>query len=230
MAAGVAKSGAIGPRRRLSRAAHLHLIDQLSRWGGSGLALFAGVSIFIAIVPAREMPIRTAVWASLILVALYMCRRYRKDFRRGDRIAARPFRWRAYYAATLAVVSTAFGAGAFLIAPDTVSPVAARETMTLIAIAAAGAAAFNAAHPASAIAAGAPALFAAAFAAARLFGLDLFTISLSAGAGIAALSVFFLSRAIIARAASRFPRTTFLRREIDRTAHTTDAKVERAAS
>lgn len=206
------------PQTRLSRGARLHLIDQLSRWGGSGLALFAGSAIFIALVIARDLPLRSAVWSALIFSTLYLGRRYRKEFRRGDRIASHPFRWRAYYASTLVVASAAFGAGAFLLIPDSVAPSAAMETLALMLVAAIGAAAFHAAHGPSAAAAGLPALAAIAGAALATFGLDLFTMSVlfagAAGAGFVALA----SAEIRKRAAARFPRTTLVRREIERPA------------
>lgn len=230
----IAAQAALAPPARagavpLSRSARLHLIDQLSRWGGSGLALFAGVSIFIALIPARDMPIRTAVWASMIFAALYLCRRYRKEFRRGDKIASHPFRWRAYYVSTLAVVSAAFGAGAFLLLPDSVAPAAAMQTLALMTVAAVGAAAFNAAHRASAASAGLPAFVATAGAAAATFGASLFTGAILA-AGVAG-AAFVAGASIEAerRAALRFPRTTRARREIERASPREHLEAERAA-
>lgn len=213
----------------LSRAARLHLIDQLSRWGGSGLALLAGVSIFIALVPARDLPIRTAVWASMIFASLYLCRRYRKEFRRGDSIASHPFRWRAYYVSTLAVVSAAFGAGAFLLLPEAVSPSAAMQTLALMTAAAVGSAAFHAPHRASAAAAGLPAFIATASAAVAAFGLSAFAVAILA-AGVAG-GVFVAAASVEAerRAALRFPRTTRARREIERSSYHQPAQTERAA-
>lgn len=209
------------PREDLSRGARLHLIDQLSRWGGSGLALFAGAAIFIALVVARNLPLRSAVWAALLFGALYLCRRYRKEFRRGDRIASHPFRWRAYYASSLAVVSAAFGAGAFLLVPDSNAPVAAMQTLALMLVAAIGAAAFHVAHRPSAAAAGLPAFIAIAGAAAATLGPAPFTMVLlfagAAGAGFVALA----SAEARKRAAARFPRTTLIRREVERPAAAT---------
>lgn len=219
IAAKAALASGMGSRGkpRLSRAARLHLIDQLSRWGGSGLALLAGASIFIMLVPARDMPIRAAVWASIIFASLYLCRRYRKEFRRGDKIASHPFRWRAYYVSTLAVVSAAFGAGAFLLLPDSVAPVAALQTLALMTAAIVGAAAFHAAHRASAAAASLPAFVATAGAAAATFGASLFTFAILAAGGAGAVFVAVASIAAERRAALRFPRTTKARREIERT-------------
>ncbi|OFW99551.1 MAG: hypothetical protein A3E78_00130 [Alphaproteobacteria bacterium RIFCSPHIGHO2_12_FULL_63_12] len=214
----------------LSRSARLHLIDQLSRWGGSGLALLAGASIFIAMVPARDMPIRASVWAVMIFASLYLCRRYRKEFRRGDKIASRPFRWRAYYVSTLAVVSAAFGAGAFLLLPDSVPPVAAMQTLALMTAAIVGAAAFHAAHRMSAVAAGLPAFVATAGAAAATFGASLFTFAVLAAGAAGAAFVIAVSIESEKRAAARFPRTAHARREIERAAYSDRAEAERAAS
>jgi hypothetical protein len=215
MAAEAATVRKTAPRQALSRAARLNLIDQLSRWGGSGLALFAGVSIFIVIVIARGMPLRSAIWAAMIFVSLYLCRRYRKGFRRGDHIASRPFRWRAYYTATLAVVSAAFGAGAFLILPESVSPGGVMQTLALMLVAVTGAAAFHLAHRPSAAAAGLPAFAAIAGAAAANFGPAPFTLGVLATGLAAAAFVFFASAEAQRRAAARFPRTTFVRRELE---------------
>lgn len=218
------------PRKTgLSRAARLHLIDQLSRWGGSGLALFVGVSIFIALVPARDVPIGAAVWASLIFASLYLCRRYRKEFRRGDRIASHPFRWRAYYVSTLTVVSAAFGSGAFLLLAESESPAASMQTLALMVAAAVGAAAFHVAHRASAVAAGLPAFLAAAGASIATFGFSLFTIAVLAAGLAGAAFVLVASTKAERSAARRFPRTMLARREIERTADHEHAPAERAA-
>jgi hypothetical protein len=219
------------PRPGLSRAARLNLIDQLSRWGGSGLALFAGVSIFIMIVIARDIPLRSTIWASMIFASLYLCRGYRKGFRRGDHIASHPFRWRAYYTATLAVVSAAFGAGAFLILPESTPPGAVMQTLALMLVAATGAAAFHLTHRPSAAAAGLPAFTAIAGAAAAGFGFSAFTLGVLASGLAAAAFVALASAEAQRRAASRFPRTTFIRREIDgRPADAAQPASARAAS
>lgn len=204
------------PKARLSRAARLHLIDQLSRWGGYGLALFAGAAIFNAIVIARALPLRSSVWALMLFGALYLTRRYRKGFRRGDKIASRPFRWRAYYASSLAVVSAAFGAGAFLLVPEGTAPETAMQTLAVMLAACACAAAFHAAHRASAVAAGAPALAAIAGAALVNFGPSAFTVLTMAAGLAAALFVGVAARFAEQRAAQRFPRTTLSRREVER--------------
>ncbi|MCB2098134.1 MAG: hypothetical protein KDE05_10910 [Parvularculaceae bacterium] len=211
-------SGAPQSRRgRLSRAARLHLIDQLSRWGGSGLALFAGVAVFNGVVIARALPMRSAVWALMLFAALYYCRRQRKEFRRGDHIASRPFRWRAHYTSSLAVVSAAFGAGAFLLLPTGVDAAAAMQTLALMLAATAIASSFNLAHRASAAAAGLPAFAAIAAAALISFGWSQFTVVVFV-AGLSAAGFVGLASSLAARRAEqRFPRTALARREVDRT-------------
>lgn len=202
--------------RRLSRAARLHLIDQLSRWGGSGLAVIAGAAIFLTMVIARDLPVRGTVFALLIFASLYLCRRYRKEFRRGDRIAARPFRWRSYYSSTLAVVSAAFGAGAFLLLPEGVTAAAAMQTLALMLVAAAAASAFHIAHRPAAAAIAAPALLAISGAAARTLGPSLFTnVVLTASLAVFIFLAFATAEAE-RRAAARFPRTAFTRHPIGR--------------
>jgi hypothetical protein len=205
-----AAAAARGGRRGLSRAARLLLIDQLSRWGGTGLACFAGAALFAAIAVATGAPVRSAVWLLLLFGALYVCRRYRTEFRRGHQIAARPFRWRSYYTASLAVVSAAFGAGAPLLvaAPDE----GAARLLILMLAAASAAAAFNAAHRAAAAAAGLPAAIAVAAAAIGAFGASSFAILILAAALAAASGVLLLSAAAERRAGARFPRTALQRR------------------
>ncbi|MCB2112533.1 MAG: hypothetical protein KDD85_03190 [Parvularculaceae bacterium] len=213
----------------LSRAARLHLIDQLSRWSGSGLALFAGLAIFNAIVIARALPLRAAVWSLMLFAALYLCRRYRSEFRRGDAIAARPFRWRANYTSSLAVVSAAFGAGAFLLAPTGAPPAAAMQTLALMLAGATIAAALNLAHRPAAAAAGLPA-FAAIFASSFIsFGFSQFT-ALVLVAGISGAS-FVLAASVEAarRAGQRFPRTALVRREADRGRRSAQTAPEKSA-
>lgn len=217
------------PPKGLSRAARLHLIDQLSRWGGSGLALLAGAAIFIALVVARDLPLRTSIWASMIFAALYLCRRYRKGYRRGDRIASHPFRWRAYYTSALAVVSAAFGAGAFLLLPKSLAPLAAGETLGLIAGSAAVAAAFHAAHRPSAAAAGLPAFAAALGGSAATFGAGAFTMIILGAGVVCAVVVAAISAEAARRAARRFPRTSIVRREAAISARIGYAEATRAA-
>ncbi|MEX0645091.1 MAG: hypothetical protein WD076_07260 [Parvularculaceae bacterium] len=207
------------PRRRrkgpLSRAARLHLIDILSRWGGAGLALIAGVSIFIAVSAGRAFPFRAAAWTLMVLAALYVCRRLRMEFRAGAKSAARPFRWQANYTSALSVVSAAFGAGALIIAPKGAPTDFIYQALALMLIAALGAGLLHAAHGRSAVAASAPAtafIFAGAWATGGA-GLAFLGVGGAAATGAAALYLF--RRLLQQRAALRFPRTSFQRREVD---------------
>lgn len=207
-------------RKRRSRAANLHLIDLLSRWGGSGLAVFAAATIFIATTMARGLPLRAGLWAAMVVAALYLCRRFRKEFRRGDSIAARPFRWRAYYTATLAVVSAAFGSGAFLLMVPATTASTRFEIVAILIVGVFIASALHASYRMAALAAALPASAFIAIAALRADGLSLTTLATIAvlSAGAAAL---LAGSARIGEAADRkFPRTGVVRRETDRSVRT----------
>lgn len=204
----------LGVRRpsRFSRAAELHLIDMLSRFAVSGLALIAGASIFLAVAVARDAPLRGAVWGVMIVVALYASRRLLKEFRGGERIASHPFRWRAWYASSLAVVGAGFGAGAILL---TASPlVDAAAVIWIVTVAAAAAAGVHAAHRNSAAAILAPALCLTLIGAFRAGGAELALPAAIAGA-LAAITIFIASARIRSAALARFPRTTMLRRAVE---------------
>jgi hypothetical protein len=199
-----------------SRAASLHLIDLLSRWGGPGLAIFAATAVFITTVVARDMPLRAGVWAAMLFAALYLCRRYRKSFRAGEKIASRPFRWRAHYTSTMAVVSGAFGAGAFLLAVPAATDSARFEIIGLLLLATVAAATFHISHRLTALAAMVPASAFVAAALLRMEGLSLVTLSAVTILAIAT-GALWIASAIIADAADRkYPRTGLVRREIDR--------------
>lgn len=204
------------PRRRrsLSRAARLHLIDILSRWGGSGLALFAGVAIFVAISAGNAYPLRAAVWLVLVLAALYICRRLRREFRVGERSAARPFRWRANYTSALAVLSAAFGAGAVIAVTGEATAQFAFESLSLLLAAALGAGLLHAGHAPTAAAALAPAAIFVVLGAYRTGGaLSALAAFGAAAAGAAAL--FFFCKFLLERAAKRFPRTGLVRQQFE---------------
>lgn len=207
------------PRRRrkgpLSRAARLHLIDILSRWGGAGLALIAGVSIFIAVSAGRAFPFRAAVWSLMVVAALYVCRRLRMEFRAGAKSAARPFRWRANYTSALSVLSSAFGAGALLIAPAGAPPEFVYQSFALMMIAALGAGLLHAAHGRSAIAASLPAAAFVIGGAWKAGGASLAVLGVGGAAATGAAALFLFHRFLRQRAAMRFPRTSYQRREVD---------------
>lgn len=202
-------------RKARSRAANLHLIDLLSRWGGPGLAVFAAASIFIAVVIARPYPLRAGLWAAMVFAALYLCRRYRKEFRRGDQIAARPFRWRANYTSALAVVSAAFGAGAFMLAVPSASAAIRLEVLATMVLATLAASAFNVAHRKAALAAALPVSAFLIVAALRIEGVSLLSVTI--GAIVAAnVTALMIASSFVGEAADRrFPRTGLVRREIE---------------
>ena len=218
-----AKSAAMGAasarqrrRSRLSRSARLHLIDVLSRWGGSGLALIAGITIFIAVFSGRTYPLRAGVWVLIVLGALYCCRRLRHDYRAGKKIASRPFRWRANYTSSLCVLSAAFGAGAFLTTPSGTAGGALLQTAALILAGSVGAAALHIAHGRSVAAIIAPAalflitaIWLSVGAQMAIFGAGAMTLAASA-------ALFLASRQLQQSTAVRFPRTGLLRRDTAR--------------
>jgi hypothetical protein len=200
-------------RKALSRAGQLHMIDILSRWSAAALALISGVSILTTLTIARQMPMRGAVWSAMVFSALFLCARYRKDFRTGEKIASRPFRWRANYTSALAVLSTAFGSGAFILAPAGSSTAAMPELFALLAMGALGASALSAAHPQSAAAAALPTLVLTMVATFRAFGDSPIYIAAFAAAVVSVSAVAAISLRMQTNAGRKFPRTGFIRSE-----------------
>lgn len=204
------------PRKKhsLSRSARLLLIDMLSRWSASGLALIAGVSIYLAITAGRIYPGRAAAWTLLVLMSIWTCRTLRKKFRSGEKISARPFRWRASYTSCLSVLGVAFGSAAVLLLPETAPPGLLLQTIALASIASIGAGALHSAHPMSALGISAPA---AILGLAALFRnsvqspiITAYIASIILGAGC----IILLTRANYRQVAQKRPRTTILRREL----------------
>ncbi|MFQ5562178.1 MAG: hypothetical protein ACE5FO_01275 [Parvularculaceae bacterium] len=200
-------------RKGLSRAAHLYLIDVLSRWGGSGLALIAGVSVFIAVTAGRAYPVRTIVWTSMMIVALTICRRLRRAFRSGENIASRPFRWRAGYTASLCVLGASFGAGAVLVLPSGAPDGLVFEAVSLILLGGLGASVLHSAHARSAMAIGLPVAILAFAGAWRAGGPALAAFGAAAFFAASVCAVFLVWEATVRNAAARFPRTSVIRRE-----------------
>ena len=201
--------------RQISRSARLHLIDILSRWSGSGLAVIAGVSVLIGIMIGRAYPLRTGVWLIMIIAAVHICRQLRKDFRAGQKISSRPFRWRANYTSALCILSAAFGSGALILSPPLATTATVFQLATLILITSIGVAALHIAHGRSVFALVAPAAFFVIAAIWResgalvaIFGATALVIAFSAG-------LYLASRRLQNVTASRFPRTKFVRRGID---------------
>lgn len=218
----MARRAALRRRRRknrLSRAAQLQLIDLLSRWAGTGLALIAGAAIFIAVAAGRAYPLRAAVWAAIVIAALALCRRLQAQFRAGEKRAAHPFRWRADYTAATAVLSAAFGAGALIALPASAPTEMQVETMAAILCAAVASGLLHAAHGRTAIAASLPAAAFALIAAWRGGGALAAGLVLAASlAGGAAL--LLIHRFNRERMRRRFPRTGLIRREASAAART----------
>ncbi|MGE0408622.1 MAG: hypothetical protein AB7P23_05080 [Amphiplicatus sp.] len=205
------------PRRRRnpapSRAARLHLIDVLSRWGGSGLALIAGVSVFILASAGGAYPFRAAAWGGMVLAALYVCRRLRRDFRAGEHVAAHPFRWRANYTSALSALSAAFGAGALILAPRGAPVDYIYEILALMLIAALGAGLLHAAHGRSAVAASLPASLFILGGALQAGGWGPAALSVGGAAAIGGAALYLFHRLTRQEAVRRFPRTGLMRRD-----------------
>ena len=193
-------------RRSLSRAAQLNLIDALSRFGASGLGLIAGLTIFGATYLGRAYPFRASVWAVLVFAGLYLCRRYRFEYRAGKAFAGRPFRWRTHYTAALAVLSAGFGAGAFLVSPAAAGPGHALQTHAALGVGLIVAALLQSAHGASARAAFLPGTTFVLAASLSRLGAGFETMGLTAVAIAAWASLNVVADRVAARADARFPR------------------------
>lgn len=213
----IAHRADLRPRRRRpgpSRAARLQLIDVLSRWAGGAHALIAGIAIFASIFIGRVYPFRALLWTALVLGALYVARRLLKDFRKGERIAARPFRWRANYTAAVCVLSAAFGAGAVIALPVGAPQDLAVRTYALLLAASLGAGIIYSAHGRTAIAASLPAALFVFWGAMRTGGASMAFWSVGAALVTGALALFFFHTFLRQRAVRRFPRTSYARREV----------------
>ncbi|MEM9705778.1 MAG: hypothetical protein AAF850_06830 [Pseudomonadota bacterium] len=218
-----------GPRR-LSRAAQLHLIDILSRNGLAGLGLIAGVVIFVAVAGGQTAPFPTAVWAAQVLIALFVCRRLRSDFRVGENLTARPFRWRANYTSALCVLSAAIGAGALMTTTQSDPPAQIMQTCAILSVGLIGSSALHIAHARAATGMLAPGAF---FVIACLWQTLGVSIALMTAIGAYAVVLFAIttaSRALKSDTAQRFPRTTTNRRLQRKVATALDAAMPRAAS
>ena len=208
------------PRRRrrnapISRAARLHLIDVLSRWSGPGLALVAGVSVYLAIVAGREYPARATAWALMMLAALWTCRRLRSQFRSGRRLTSRPFRWRASFPASLSVLGVILASAPILLTPSLAPAAISVQILALSVIACFVTAILLAAHLPSAAALALPGAAFALLAGVRAGDPGLLT----AGLAVSLLSIcglFLVNRFLEKSAAARYPRMSLLRREVER--------------
>lgn len=203
-------------KQRISRAAQLQLIDILSRWAGSGLAVIAGVSIFLTVTVGRAYPLRAAVWSVIVLSALYICRRLQREFRAGAKCASRPFRWRSNYTAALSVLGAGFGAGAVIAVPSGAPPELTFQTLALLLAAMLAAGVLHAAHGRSAAAICLPAGIFILLGALRDVGVAqaLGWAAATTATGGAALALFH--RFLRQRAMRRFPRTGLNRQPLPR--------------
>lgn len=202
-------------RARLSRGARLHLVDLLSRSALTGLAIVAGVGIFVAVTAGREEPVRAALWLLTLLASLFVARSLASSFRSGAANAARPFLWRAQYTAALTVVSTAFGSGAVIVINEASSRSLALETLSALSLGGLAASLIHAAYGRSAAALWAPVSIFVFLGAWRLDGLGLAIFGGAAMAAVGAAALFLVSRMLRANAVRRFPRTTAQRRSIE---------------
>ncbi|WP_425408037.1 hypothetical protein [Hyphococcus sp.] len=201
---------------QISRGARLHLIDVLSRWSAPGLAMIAGGSIYLAIVAGRDYPARALAWGAILLCSLWVCRRMRSEFRSGGRLSAHPFRWRASYTSASCVLGVAFSCAPVLLVPAGAAAGLAIQIIALMLLISFVAALFHAAHffAAAAIAAPAVAFTILAGARAQETGIVAGAVA-TAVLGIAGL--IFVNRYLEKSASRQYPRTGFLRRELDRT-------------
>lgn len=202
-------------RRGLSRAAKLHLVDQLSRSATAALATIAGVSLYVAIVAGRQEPARAALWLVIVLVPLFLARRLASRFRAGDRIAARPFLWRTQYAATAAVMSAAFGAGALIVVTEHADWRASVEILAALFCGALVASLLHAAHAKCAAAIWAPTSLFCFLGAWRIDGPGLAFFGAAAMAVAGAAALYLAVRILRRSAALRFPRYPGSRRSRD---------------
>lgn len=201
-------------KRPPSRAAMLALIDILSRWSATGLALIAGLSIYLAVTVGRAYPARAATWALLMLAALWICRRLRNQFRSGGPIAARPFHWRASYTSCISVLGVIFASAPILLIPADAPGVLFLQVAAIALLGAFSAAMIHSAHLAAAAAFAAPAAILPCLSALRAGDMAML-IALAAISAMGFAVTYGLNRTIAADAARRNPRTTFLRREIE---------------
>lgn len=200
---------------RLSRAARLHLIDILSRWSGPGLALIAGVAIYLAVIAGRAYPARAAAWTLMMLAALWVCRRLRSEFRAGSNHSSHPFRWRASFTSCLSVLGVIFASAPILLAPAAAAPAFAAQVMALAVIAGFASALLLAGHFPSAAALAFPAAAFAVLAALRAGDSGLLLAAASTSVlGLTGLVI--ASRYLEKSAARRYPRAALLRREVER--------------
>ena len=211
------------PKRRqsLSRTALLELIDILSRWSTTGLALIAGLSVYLAITAGRAYPARAACWALLMMAGIWVCRNLLSQFRSGRSSAGHPFHWRASYTSCLSVLGVVFASAPILLTPVG-APISLYMQIAAVGLVGGFAAAIaHSAHLTTSMALAVPTAILPLLSAIRAGDSALIGV-------IAALSVmglamsYGLNRVIASDAAKRNPRTSLLRRssaDFDEIAH-----------
>ena len=203
--------GHVQPRRKApSRASLLEAVDLLSRWSAAGLAVIAGIGVYLSITVGRTYPGRAAAWALMLLAALFICRRLQSQFRAGAEIAAHPFRWRASFTSCLCVLGVAFASAPILLTPSDAAPILAAQASALAILGSFCAAVFFSAHLKSAAAVAIPGAAFPLLAAWRSGDLSA-ALYASLAAITGAALVLMISYAIARRLTARHPRTLFLR-------------------
>ena len=202
-------------RKPPSRAALLQAVDLLSRWSAAGLAVIAGIGVYLSITVGRTYPGRAAAWALMLLAALYVCRRLQWQFRAGDEISAHPFRWRASFTSCLCVLGVAFASAPILLTPVDAAPVLAAQAAALTLGGSFLAAIFFSAHLNSAAAICAPGAVFPLLAAWRSGDAGAAVYAALAAATDIAL-IFIVRYAVASRLAARNPRTTMIRNDAPR--------------
>lgn len=198
-------------QRTPSRAAMLELIDILSRWSATGLALIAGLGVYLALTVGRAYPARAACWALLMLGALWVCRKLRNEFRSGGVSAGQPFHWRASYTSCLSVLGVVFASAPILLTPAEAPTAMYLQIAAITLIGGFAAAMAHSAHLTTAAALAAPAAILPFLSALRTGDTALMTAVVAISAmGLAV--TYGLGKIISADAAKRNPRTTLLRR------------------
>ncbi len=101
---------------KLSRAAHLHLINRLARFAPSAIFAIFAATLYLAVTHFLASPVKVGIWAFIVFCVGGKTLATALAYRAGDKkIASRPFHWRRCHIASLCVLSTAFGVGAILL-------------------------------------------------------------------------------------------------------------------
>lgn len=204
-----------GRRRRLSRSARLHLVDQASRIATPSLALIAGVAIVLALLVGRTEPVRAAIWLAVLAGALFVARRLVAQYRAGEAMASRPFAWTSRYVAASWVVSAAFGSGALLLIYENSARQSALETLSALSVATFAASVLHAPLARLAVAYWAPTSVFCFLGAWRYDGPGLAFFGAAAMCAAGAAALYLVNRSLVHAASKKFPRTGVLRRSID---------------